>query len=70
MTSSTPGNHENNRGPAENACHPVFGLKAPARNPDTLEPVVTPSKPRLLGILGPGLIIGASNDDPGGVNGR
>src|SRR6201990_1339809 len=30
-------------------------------------PVVEPTKPRLLGILGPGLITGASDDDPSGV---
>ena len=30
-------------------------------------PVVGPSKPRLLGILGPGLITGASDDDPSGI---
>ena len=35
-----------------------------ADGPDT---VVGPSKPRLLGILGPGLITGASDDDPSGV---
>ena len=29
--------------------------------------VVGPSKPRLLGILGPGLITGASDDDPSGI---
>lgn len=29
--------------------------------------VVAPSKPRLLGLLGPGLITGASDDDPSGV---
>jgi NRAMP (natural resistance-associated macrophage protein)-like metal ion transporter len=29
--------------------------------------VVEPSKPRLLGILGPGLITGASDDDPSGI---
>ena len=32
-----------------------------------LTPVVGPSKPRLLGILGPGLITGASDDDPSGI---
>ena len=31
------------------------------------DPVVGPSKPRLLGILGPGLITGASDDDPSGI---
>jgi NRAMP (natural resistance-associated macrophage protein)-like metal ion transporter len=30
-------------------------------------PVVGPSKPRLLGFLGPGLITGASDDDPSGI---
>ena len=30
-------------------------------------PVVSPSKPRLLSILGPGLITGASDDDPSGI---
>ena len=30
-------------------------------------PVVGPSKPRLLSILGPGLITGASDDDPSGI---
>jgi NRAMP (natural resistance-associated macrophage protein)-like metal ion transporter len=33
----------------------------------TLDPVVSPSKPRLFGILGPGLITGASDDDPSGI---
>jgi NRAMP (natural resistance-associated macrophage protein)-like metal ion transporter len=30
-------------------------------------PVVGPSKPRLLRVLGPGLITGASDDDPSGI---
>ncbi|MGO4668087.1 NRAMP family divalent metal transporter [Bosea sp. 2YAB26] len=30
-------------------------------------PVVEPSKPRLLHVLGPGLITGASDDDPSGI---
>ncbi len=30
-------------------------------------PVVGPSKPRLLDVLGPGLITGASDDDPSGI---
>jgi Mn2+/Fe2+ NRAMP family transporter len=33
----------------------------------TKSPVVGPSKPRLLGVLGPGLITGASDDDPSGI---
>lgn len=31
------------------------------------DPGVGPSKPRLFGILGPGLITGASDDDPSGI---
>jgi Mn2+/Fe2+ NRAMP family transporter len=34
---------------------------------DGRDPVVGPSKPRLLGLLGPGLITGASDDDPSGI---
>jgi Mn2+/Fe2+ NRAMP family transporter len=30
-------------------------------------PVVETTKPRLLGVLGPGLITGASDDDPSGI---
>src|SRR5438270_2319565 len=30
-------------------------------------PVVEPTKPRLLSVLGPGLITGASDDDPSGI---
>ena len=30
-------------------------------------PVVSSSKPRLLSILGPGLVTGASDDDPSGI---
>ncbi len=30
-------------------------------------PIVGPSKPRLLQVLGPGLITGASDDDPSGI---
>src|SRR3954466_13031780 len=31
------------------------------------DPVLGTSKPRLLGILGPGLITGAADDDPSGI---
>lgn len=31
------------------------------------DPVVEPSKPRLLTLLGPGLVTGASDDDPSGI---
>jgi NRAMP (natural resistance-associated macrophage protein)-like metal ion transporter len=34
---------------------------------ETQSPAVTPSKPRLWRILGPGLITGASDDDPSGI---
>jgi NRAMP (natural resistance-associated macrophage protein)-like metal ion transporter len=36
-------------------------------DPEGLDPVVGPSKPRLLNVLGPGLITGASDDDPSGI---
>ena len=35
--------------------------------PTTPDPLIGTSKPRLLGILGPGLITGASDDDPSGI---
>ncbi|MBB5577980.1 Mn2+/Fe2+ NRAMP family transporter [Rhizobium paranaense] len=34
---------------------------------DDKSEVVEPSKPRLLEILGPGLVTGASDDDPSGI---
>lgn len=34
---------------------------------ESQDPVVGGSKPRLLGVLGPGLITGASDDDPSGI---
>ncbi|MBF9235171.1 NRAMP family divalent metal transporter [Microvirga alba] len=37
------------------------------RDPEELGPVVSRTKPRLLNILGPGLITGASDDDPSGI---
>ena len=51
--------------------HPAAGKKTaddidlPAKEPRS--PTVAPSKPRLLSILGPGLITGASDDDPSGI---
>ncbi|EIF28417.1 Mn2+/Fe2_ transporter, NRAMP family [Burkholderia sp. Ch1-1] len=36
-------------------------------DPEGADPVVGPSKPRLFGVLGPGLIAGASDDDPSGI---
>jgi Mn2+/Fe2+ NRAMP family transporter len=39
-----------------------------SNNPVTCtQPVVGPSKSRLLGVRGPGLITGASDDDPSGI---
>jgi NRAMP (natural resistance-associated macrophage protein)-like metal ion transporter len=40
---------------------------AKQRKTNGRDPVVGPSKPRLLGLLGPGLITGASDDDPSGI---
>ncbi len=36
-------------------------------DPEALSPVVGPTRPRLLKVLGPGLITGASDDDPSGI---
>ncbi|HVB90253.1 MAG TPA: divalent metal cation transporter [Beijerinckiaceae bacterium] len=36
-------------------------------DPEHPDPVVGPSKPRFLSVLGPGLITGASDDDPSGI---
>jgi NRAMP (natural resistance-associated macrophage protein)-like metal ion transporter len=36
-------------------------------DPEDTSPVIGPSRPRLLGVLGPGLITGASDDDPSGI---
>jgi NRAMP (natural resistance-associated macrophage protein)-like metal ion transporter len=36
-------------------------------DPEEPDPVVGPSTPRLLQVLGPGLITGASDDDPSGI---
>jgi Mn2+/Fe2+ NRAMP family transporter len=41
--------------------------KNPANIRKAASPTVGPSKPRLLKILGPGLITGASDDDPSGI---
>ena len=39
----------------------------PELDPEAPSAVVEPSKPRLLHVLGPGLITGASDDDPSGI---
>ena len=39
----------------------------PHPDPEYPDPVVGPSKPRFLSVLGPGLITGASDDDPSGI---
>ncbi|MCH4089646.1 divalent metal cation transporter [Acetobacter sp.] len=36
-------------------------------DPELPSPVVGPSRPRLFRILGPGLVTGASDDDPSGI---
>ena len=38
-----------------------------ADDPEQPSPAIGPSKPRLLRVLGPGLITGASDDDPSGI---
>jgi NRAMP (natural resistance-associated macrophage protein)-like metal ion transporter len=42
-------------------------VNAPPRVHDEQPQVVPPTKARLLGLLGPGLIAGASDDDPSGI---
>jgi Mn2+/Fe2+ NRAMP family transporter len=44
----------------------VLPVPVDADDPED-SPVVGPSKPRLLRVLGPGLITGASDDDPSGI---
>src|SRR6202048_1558644 len=44
-------------------------MDEPSQNYDAEgpDPVIGPTKPHLLGVLGPGLITGASDDDPSGI---
>ena len=42
-------------------------MDEPVQDPEAPSPVVGPTKPRLLDVLGPGLITGASDDDPSGI---
>jgi NRAMP (natural resistance-associated macrophage protein)-like metal ion transporter len=44
-----------------------FRIPAPDDDLEHPSPVVGPTRPRLLQILGPGLITGASDDDPSGI---
>jgi len=44
-----------------------MAAEAQDNDPEGHDPVVGPSKPRLLQVLGPGLITGASDDDPSGI---
>lgn len=46
---------------------PAKGGQAEPGSSTSQDPVVGGSKPRLLGVLGPGLITGASDDDPSGI---
>jgi Mn2+/Fe2+ NRAMP family transporter len=52
--------------PSEQQSAPV-GANAPLAAAEGASSVVGPSKPRLLQVLGPGLITGASDDDPSGI---
>jgi NRAMP (natural resistance-associated macrophage protein)-like metal ion transporter len=45
----------------------MSGTDLPASTPDELAAVKQPEKPSLLKIMGPGLITGASDDDPSGI---
>ncbi|MBB2205572.1 divalent metal cation transporter [Gluconacetobacter takamatsuzukensis] len=46
---------------------PVPAGSRGADDPELPSPVVGPSRPRLFRVLGPGLITGASDDDPSGI---
>ena len=48
------------KGPVDRNIHPGRASKPASRT-------VGPGKPRLLGVFGPGLITGASDDDPIGI---
>jgi NRAMP (natural resistance-associated macrophage protein)-like metal ion transporter len=54
------------RWPIELGAHMAFEIERPAAD---IAPsaVVEPTKSRLLGLLGPGLVTGASDDDPSGI---
>src|SRR5512141_2056168 len=45
----------------------MTGTDLPAGSPDDVSGVKQPEKPTLLQIMGPGLITGASDDDPSGI---
>ena len=45
----------------------MTGTDLPAASPDDVSSVKQPDKPTLLQIMGPGLITGASDDDPSGI---
>jgi NRAMP (natural resistance-associated macrophage protein)-like metal ion transporter len=63
------GNSEEATAMAETAVKVLAAKRGqPARRRNKgASPVVAPSKPRLLKVLGPGLITGASDDDPSGI---
>jgi hypothetical protein len=46
---------------------PLQPLEPRPLEPGSGDPVVGPSRPRLLGVLDPGLVTGASDDDPNGI---
>lgn len=50
-----------------NALTPALPQPVEPDDPEGLSAAVGPSKPRLLRVLGPGLITGASDDDPSGI---
>jgi Natural resistance-associated macrophage protein len=52
---------------AQVAKEPAKAKSSPGQARKPRSPTVAPSKPRLQGILGPGLITGASDDDPSGI---
>lgn len=61
------GNFQMAKRAAAGRAEPARGRHVKPGSNTSRDPVVGGSKPRLLGILGPGLITGASDDDPSGI---
>jgi Mn2+/Fe2+ NRAMP family transporter len=61
------GNHEQSLTSSSRRLEGSMAGPADDCDPEAASPVVGRTKPRLLSVLGPGLITGASDDDPSGI---
>jgi NRAMP (natural resistance-associated macrophage protein)-like metal ion transporter len=61
------GNHEQSLTSSSRRLEGPMAGPADDCDPEAASPVVGRTKPRLLSVLGPGLITGASDDDPSGI---